>query len=372
MQLGKIAPIVGYFRDVHAYSLTVIGWLTALIGVFVALAALPTARLIDRIGSVRALKTGAIILTFGALLLAFVDTLPFHLMARTIEAVGYVLLVIAAPAYLATHALPQQRPTLLALWGSFVPVGYALANIQAGLVTGAFGAAASLPSAAILLAAVTAATVGWVRASGVKMATDHRQDHDVERADATGSLRNAVLLAIAFGIYVVLQMGFFTFLPTFMETATRPLSPAVIALFVPAGNLIAALLLAILPAGSAGRLAALAMALSALSAVFLFQQSRAPELAPYVAFSFLGGVIASSVFASVPLATSARLSAAMVVGFIAQGGGIGTIGGPPLAGFLLDNFGWSALTWLLVVLSGLGALALVPTLMIAQARSQRS
>ena len=167
-----------------------------------------------------------------------------------------------------------------------------------------------------------------------------------------------------FGIYVLLQMGFFTFLPAFMDVAPDPrsISPAVIALFVPTGNLIAAFLLAVLPGRSAALLAVLSMALSAVSAVFLFRLDGPPEAIAYAAFALLGGIMASCVFGSVPRASSPRLSAAMVVGLIAQGGGIGTIAGPPLAGFLLDNFGWSALSWLLTVLSAVGALVLLPLL----------
>ena len=60
MQLGKIAPVVSFLEGNKGYSMTTIGWLTALIGLFVALAALPTARLIDRAGSVRSLKAGAV------------------------------------------------------------------------------------------------------------------------------------------------------------------------------------------------------------------------------------------------------------------------------------------------------------------------
>lgn len=365
MQLGKIAPIVGYFSGVHAYSLTVIGWLTALIGLFVALAAIPTARLIDRVGTVGALKAGAIILTVGAALLALVDTLTLHLAARVIEAIGYVPLVIAAPAYLATRSRPSQRPVLLALWGSFVPVGYALANIQASFVIGALGEAASLATAALMLAIVTLATVWTVRDTAQTSHHEDRRNAQSPKQENRGALRSAILLATGFGIYVLLQMGFFTFLPAFIEIAPEPrtLSPAAIALFVPAGNLIAALLLVVLPARSSALLAVLAMALSVLAASFLFRTESPPVGIAYAAFSLLGGIMASCVFGSIPQAISGRLSAALVIGLIAQAGGIGTIGGPPLAGYLLDMFGWGALSWLLAVLSAVGAAVLLPLLM---------
>lgn len=357
LQLGKIAPITGFLQSQHGYSLTTIGWITALLGVFVALAALPSAKFIDRIGPVSGLKSGAIILAAGAALLAASNGLLPHLAARTIEAVGYVLLVIAAPAFLATHAPERQRPVLLALWGSFVPVGYALANVQAALVVGSHGPTAFLYSAALLLGAFSLAVVLLIPPG--KPAIDRR--HNGGRLSDIS--RNPVLLALGFGIYVLLSLSFFTFLPTFMDRTESVLavSPAAIALFVPAGNAVAALLLALVPARHAPTLTLAGFALSGLCAFFLFQPSvGAVTVFAYVAFAFLGGVVASMCFGSVPQVASDKFSAAMVVGIIAQAGGTGTIFGPPLAGFVIETWGWTGLSMLLIVLSVAGALLMVP------------
>ncbi|MCR9134530.1 MAG: MFS transporter [Alphaproteobacteria bacterium] len=357
LQLGKIAPITGFLQSQHGYSLTTIGWVTALIGVFVALAALPSAKFIDRIGPVSGLKSGAIILTAGAALLAASNGLLPHLAARTIEAIGYVLLVIAAPAFLATYAPVRQRPVMLALWGSFVPVGYALANVQAAFVVGPYGPTAFLYSAALLLGAFSLAVVILVPRSKPAMARHHNGGR---LSDMT---RNPALLALGFGIYVLLSLSFFTFLPTFINQTDSVLavSPAAIALFVPAGNAIAALLLAFVPARHAPTLTLAGFALSGLCAIFLFQPSIGVlTVFAYVTFAFLGGVIASMCFGSVPQVASERFSAALVVGIIAQAGGTGTIFGPPLAGFVIDTWGWTGLSTLLVGLSAAGSLLMVP------------
>ena len=368
LQLGKIAPIVGFLEDVHGYSLTAIGWLTALIGLFVAIAALPTAKTIDRIGVVRATKTGAVVLSVGAWLLPVFDTWTLQLTARAVEAVGYVLLVIAAPAYLATYAPPRQRPMMLALWGSFVPVGYALANIQAELVVNVFGHGAFLFSAALLLTAFTLATLAWVGDERALPEQTRSAGNADKPASDHGTFRDAALLATCFGVYVLLSLGFFTFLPAFAERSPGSLSPALIALLVPAGNLLAAFLLAISSAGRAPLLVFIGFALSALSALFLFHPTAAPLVPFYLAFAFLGGLIVSAVFGSVPHTTSPALSAALVIGMIGHAGGLGTVLGPPLAGFVLDSFGWSALAYLLTGLSVLGALLVVPPMRAARIR----
>ena len=299
------------------------------------------------------------------MLLALVDSLTWHFVARTVEAVGYVFLVIAAPAYLATHTATSHRPMVLALWGSFVPVGYALANVQEQFVTSTLGQAAFLPSAAVPLILFTVATLILVPTDADAAAN---RTKDTARA-STGAadpaaLRGALLLAAGFGIYVLLQMGFFTFLPAFAKSDINAddLSPATIALFVPVGNLAAALLLGVVPARLVPAVALAAFALSAACAMFLFRIDDPAGMPLYAGFAFLGGIIVSGVFGTVPKAASAGLSAAIVIGLIAQAGGLGTIAGPPLAGFLLDRYGWNALTWLLTGLSIVGTVAMLPLL----------
>ena len=49
-QLGKIAPLVGWYHSQAGLSLVMVGWLTSTLGGFVALAALPAAFAIDRAG----------------------------------------------------------------------------------------------------------------------------------------------------------------------------------------------------------------------------------------------------------------------------------------------------------------------------------
>jgi len=362
LQLGKIAPVVGLLQHVHGHSLTAIGWLTALIGLFVALAALPTAKLVDRIGALSATKIGAVVLTAGAWLLPLFDTLALQLTARTVEAVGYVLLVITAPAYLVAHAVPGQRPMMLALWGSFVPVGYALANIQANVVVTAFGHNAFLFSAALPLTFLTLAALLWVHDSETVREQTQTARPDGPKTSGRGTIGDAVLLAACFGVYVLLSLGFFTFLPAFAERTSGTLPPATVALFVPAGNMLAAFLLALLSARHAPLLVLVGFAFSAFSALFLFHPAETPALLFYLAFAFLGGLIASAVFGSVPQAASPNLPAVLVIGMIAQAGGLGTLAGPPLAGFVLDTLGWHALTGLLTGLSVLGAMLVLPIL----------
>ncbi|MCO5060222.1 MAG: MFS transporter, partial [Rhizobiaceae bacterium] len=136
-QLGKIAPLVGWYRDEAGMSLVAIGFLTAILGFFVAIAALPTAFLIDRFGNFRSFVVSSAVLAVGGILLALADGSGLVLAARFIEALGYLVIVICTPALLANYSPDALKAPMLAIWGGFVPIGFAIAD---------FSAAAMLPA----------------------------------------------------------------------------------------------------------------------------------------------------------------------------------------------------------------------------------
>lgn len=130
-QLGKIAPLIPWYRDELGLSLVFIGWLTSAIGIFVALGALPTSLAVDRVGQFRIFAGGALVLTISGFGLALFDDPAFILLARVIEAAGYLVLVIVIPAILNTVSPSHLKAPVLAIWGGFVPVGFAVADFMA-------------------------------------------------------------------------------------------------------------------------------------------------------------------------------------------------------------------------------------------------
>lgn len=336
MQLGKVAPLIPRLQAEARLSLTFTGWLTSLMGLFVALAAYPATRFVSRLGASGSMKLGGAVLSTGAIALALAPT-PALLAARTIEAAGYVVVVIAAPAYLATRTPERTRPVLMALWGSFVPVGYALANMQVSLMPQTWSASGVFASFAVPIGILTVLANLFV--SDKSPATSPRQDRARVHPDG-------ILVAVAFGLYVYLSIGFFTFLPRYQaDHASHLWMPSgAVALFVPLGNVIAALLLGILGAGSAGRLCMFAFVAAAVAGALAFTGTGASGLA-IPAFALSGGLAASSLFAGVTARVADEAAATALIGTIAQAGGIATLLGPPLAGHIAETYGWAPLSW---------------------------
>lgn len=365
-QFGKIAPLVDWYRTESGFSLVLIGWLTSTIGIFVALVALPAGWAIELLGMRRTFVAASILLALGGVALALFTSPEAILAARVLEGAGYLVLVIAIPAIAAAVAPPEWRAPVLAVWGGFVPVGFALADFLAGWVLPAAG-----PQIYLLAAAMLFALLALVSAALLARVPDFP---DMDAKPAAGQARGSfaatintdvALVALAFGVYVVLSVGFFSFMPAFVGSGNSAvvLSAGTVALLVPLGNLATTVLVRGSDARFAAALPFAGFVVSAVAAFPTFGSGSATlATAAAVAVALAGGVTASALFASVPFIVPRAGSASVAIGLIAQAGGIATVFGPPLAGHVIDGQGWDGFGWFLTGAGVVGALCLVPLL----------
>jgi MFS family permease len=363
-QLGKIAPLVGWYQDDIGFSLVLIGWLTSMIGIFVALAALPAGWAIERAGMRVSFAAACVIMAAGGIALAFLQKPEAILAARTVEGAGYLVLVIAIPALLNSISPPAWRAPVLAIWGGFVPVGFAVADFMAARILPA-GETVYLLAAILGFALFAAAAAALV----FKVADfDGAQRPDAEEgggAFAATMTAGVALISLAFGVYVVLSVGFFAFTPAFIAggASAIAISAGTIALLVPLGNLLTGWLVRGRDARFAAWLAAIGFAATAAAALPAFAGTSgwSATLAAIV-LAISGGVTASALFASIPLILPKGGSAAVAIGLVCQAGGIGTVFGPPLAGQVIESYGWPGFGWFLAVSSAVGIVSLIPLL----------
>src|SRR5690606_16107407 len=122
---------------------------TAVLGIFIAIAALPAGWVIDRIGLASTFRWSAAALAAGAVAVALVATPALLLAARLAEPLGYPRLRIGLPAILNTISPPPWRGPVLAIWSGFVPLGFATTDLLA-----AFMLPASAPQSFLLVIAL--------------------------------------------------------------------------------------------------------------------------------------------------------------------------------------------------------------------------
>jgi len=257
---------------------------------------------------------------------------------------------------------PRLRAPALAIWGGFVPIGFAVSDFLASFMLAGTTPRAFLLTVALMF--VGAAVVAALLALNLAPSEDHEGGTGTAAHFRSSFSAPVVLSALAFGAYVILSMGFFSFLPTFVAERGTLLAPAwLVALLVPAGNLLTGFLVKGRSAAYVVRLALVGFAVTAAS-VLPFYASSDPLSATAAAllFAVAHGVIASAIFACVPLILPAGGSMAIAIGIIAQTGGISTLIGPPLAGYVIATHGWAGFGAFMLAVSVIGLALMLPML----------
>lgn len=356
-QLGKIAPLIPWYRNDLGLSLVEAGWLAAILGIFVAIAALPAGWLIDRVGLKRSILAGAAVLAAGGVALALADTTLAIFAARLVEAVGYLALCVALPAVLNDISPVNWKGPVLAIWSGFVPLGFATSDFLALAMLPLYSPPAYLLVMALLFAVLAAGAL-WLL-GGIAVS---------QPVSSTGGVAQTlslpvVLVAGSFGAFVVLSVSMFTFMPSFVagDGAHFLVSAGVIALSVPLGNVLASVLVRGRGAGYMARLAVFGFAISAVTAIPAFTLAN-PALATIsaLALAISGALVASAQFAAIPFVTPRGGSVPVAIGLVCQAGGLGTVFGPPLAASVIETFGWSGLGWFLSAVAVAGLACMVP------------
>lgn len=366
-QLGKIAPLVPWYVDGNGMSLVAAGWLAAILGLFIAATALPAGWVIARIGLGCAILVGSVATVVGGLALAVSHAPSAAFAARLVEAVGYLGLCVALPAALDAISPTHWKGPVLAVWSGFVPMGFAVSDFLAAAMLPAFAPPAFLLATTLLFAACAGAALLLLR--GLRLAPPG--------ARAGGGLASTLvgpvlLLAAAFGAFVVLSVSMFTFMPAFVaEAGAHYLASAgAIALSVPLGNVLAGVLVKGRGPGFMARLAVFGFAVGVAVAVPAFTL-RDPVLATASAFALAvsGALVASAQFAAIPFVIPAAGAVPVAIGLVAQAGGIGTVFGPPVAAAVIERWGWTGFGWFL---AGVGAVGLACMLPLTAAERPRS
>jgi MFS family permease len=354
-QLGKIAPLIGWYQEEIGLSLQGAGWLTALIGIFVAFAALPAGMAIGRMGATRATGYGSLLLVIGGLLLAASHWPAAIFGARLIEGLGYLVVCISLPAILNDVSPLRWKGPVLAIWSGFVPLGYATSDLLSAALLPLIG-----PQPFLVLMALTYAAF-WMAGNHVLRSMGETYQAPAPAPVSASLVPAVIMVAMAFGIFVVVSVAFFTFLPSFGLEAGLLLPAGVILLTVPLGNVLAGVLVRGRGPGFMAGLAIAGFAACVLAAPLAFgQETPAAMTVAAMLLAVASAVVASSLFAAIPFVTPAGGSVAVALGIVSQAGGMGTLIGPPLAAFVVENYGWAGLGWFMAGAAALGIFCMAP------------
>jgi cyanate permease len=266
------------------------------------------------------------------------------LMSRAVEGMAFVMMVVAVPTLLSASAGPQHKRFVPALWGTYMPMGMALALALSPTVILTLGWRALWQLSAVLLI-VPALLLAALRAPQLDAALKPKLTFSAIRNTLTH--RGAVLLAVMFAGYTVQYLSVLGFLPTILQeqgagTHTAGTLTALAVLANAPGNFVAGWLLGRRVA--AWKLIAFASVVMGVAAWGIFTPVLPPSTRylVVVVFSAVGGLIPASIFGIVPAVAREARTGAMTMGLVVQASHIGQLIGPPLIAAVAARVGgWS-------------------------------
>ncbi|KSR43745.1 MFS transporter [Pseudomonas aeruginosa] len=339
LHVGKASIALPSLQQDFGGDLAALGWIMSafpFVGVFGGIAA---GILVRRWGDRRLLAIGLAILGGASLLGASMTDFAWLLGTRFVEGLGFLIVVVAAPAVLYRITAESRRSLVFGLWSTFMAGGIALSMLVGPLLADwrADWLASALPvllAAALLFVTVPAAAGGT--AGG-------------QRGGLGVLLRNPAisLLALSFSVYNLQFFALMTFLPVFlMQRLGVPLETAglVGAAIVAAnalGNLAAGVVLSrgVRP----GVLLALTAVLMGVTGAAFFHAATPASLAVGLGFVFsaVAGMLPTTTLASAPLASPTPALTPLAIGWVMQGNYLGQVVGPLLIGLIVSRFDWS-------------------------------
>src|SRR5688572_6950651 len=121
LQIGKAAIAVPVLQKDLSLSLVVASWVIGAYGVLGAVAGLPSGIVASLFTARHTLIAGLIAAGIGSLAGAFVTDGGLLIATRVIEGCGFLAAVLALPRLIRAVTAVNDRDTVLAVWGAYMP-----------------------------------------------------------------------------------------------------------------------------------------------------------------------------------------------------------------------------------------------------------
>ena len=378
-QIGKVPPALPVIRNELGLDLIFTGWLIGVYALFAAVFGIFGGGFSDAAGYRRSILFGLSCITIGSFSGAIARDGLSLLIARFIEAVGYLPIVVSVPALLGQVTVSEgDRRVAAGIWGAYMPAGTAIMMLLAPIFLGFDGIGwrglwllnALIAGLYILIIIRATPLIDSRKPQGSRFRYPGKEVGRLLKSPAS------VLLGIFFGTYAGNYLTVFGFLPTMLvEDLGLNLSEAA---------LLAALAVGVNIGGNifGGWLRKINIRFStilvfgsfftALSAIGIFSNFFTPEIryAMAILYSSVCGIIPGATWsAAVSLAPSKDL-AGTAIGCVVQGGNLGTLVLPPMTAGLVAIFaGWHAA---IIAVSGASILGVALALAIARVAKEPS
>jgi len=344
-QIGKAVISVPLIQADLDLGLDLAGLIVGIFAILGAGCGVGAGVMVQCIGARRSLVGGMICIAIGNLIGSQAPNEWYLLVARVIEGLGFLGVVLTIPTLLAVSVERERRDFVMALWSAYMPAGITLMMVIAPLlaVIGwrnfwlASGCSAAI--CALLLSLAAPATpaptqvrrVGWIEDLGAVICNP-----------------NCLVLAFAFFAFSCLMFSMTFALPLIL-TSVHGLS-------VGQAGLASAAMLAVATLGHISCSLLLRWGIPVwvnLAAAFLFfglaplaVYATAAPLVATLLFAALalgiGGLAPGALYAAAPHASPHQRSLPSTIGMLQQASNLGQFTGPLVIGVWAQEFGWNA------------------------------
>jgi MFS family permease len=358
MQVGKVPAALATLQRELRLTLIAAAWVISMFSVVGSVLGFLAGAVADHLGARRSAALGLAGMALAGMLGAGAHGGSFLLASRALEGLGFVLVVVAIPDQLLASAAERDRRFVSALWGTYMPIGTAIALVLAPALVATHGWRFLWQTNAALLVLLAA---GLALAPLPTLA--QRRGIPTRALLRTALLhRGPLLLGLIFACYTVQYLSILGFLPIILaqqgisaQSAGNLTAFAVLANAL--GNLTASALAARgVPARRLIAFACVVMGCASLGIYSPYLNASAHYLLVVILFGF-GGLIPASIFASVPAVTPHKGSTATTMGFVVQASHLGQLIGPPSVAAVASAVGGWQLSAVVLVPAALAALA---------------
>lgn len=348
LQLGKLPGALPVLTGELGVGIVLAGWLVSSVTAVSATTGMIAGSFAQRFGARRLALAGLVTCALGSLMGAVSHAPAMLIGSRLVEGAGFIVTVVSVPPLFQRFVAPHHLPAAMAIWSTYVPAGMAIALLASPPAIAALGWRGLWVMNAVVL--LVWAVVVW-RASAGAPAQAARVPQPITARVATDlaamkQARAPFWLALGFGAYASQFLALTGFLPVlliqtagFAPGAAASITALVVGLNA-AGNLLGGALLkrlspfALLALGTAAMIAGGALTFASAMPVAL-------RIGGAMLFSFGGGLIPASAFASIPALKVPAETRPAAFGLLIQAAGIGQLLGPPaLAGVVQAGGSW--------------------------------
>lgn len=360
LHVGKLSPALPVLRDALGVTLLQAGFLLSLVQLAGMLLGLAVGLAADGLGLKRSMLAGLLLLSVASVLGGWARDTPTLLLLRGVEGLGFLLTSMPAPSLIRQLVGPTRVNAMLGVWGSYMPLGTALALLCGPPVIALLSWQAwwwGLGGLTFLMAAWL-----WlllpsdaVRHAGQALALTNVASSWPSRLRQTLTSSGPWLVALSFAMYSGQWLAVIGFLPSIYAQAglsgsMTAVFTALVALVNIGGNIASGRLLgagvhppALLYTGFG------VMGLSAMAAFAISSDGTGlpvgVRFGAVLLFSLVGGLIPGTLFSlAVRLAPDER-TVSTTVGWTQQWAATGQFAGPPLVAWVASEMGGWQWTW---------------------------